>query len=77
MMMESSPVAPLEVAQAEFLLEFQVIALDAPATHCGVNHRLPTHIRREVAEPAVSRRIGGARPLDDQPLLGARLVSNG
>ena len=74
-MMEPSPVAPLEVAQAEFLFEFEVVALDAPTAHRGVNHRLPTHIGGDVAEPVVRGLIGIARPFDEQPLLGARPIA--
>src|SRR6266478_4821197 len=70
-MMESAPPAPLVVAEAEFLLEVLIVALDAPAQLGLIGHG-PTRDRgRQGGEPV----FGGFRlafgPLDQEPLLGA------
>ena len=55
-MMKASPVATLEVAQPQLLLEFLIVALDLSASHHGVDHVLPRHVRGQVTEPVMRRR---------------------
>ncbi len=72
-MMESSPRAPLEMAQPQLLLERQVIALHDPAVLGQRDQLDQRRLGRQVRQPVLGRLRGPARPLRQQPQLGVRL----
>jgi hypothetical protein len=67
--MKAPPVATFVMPQSEFLLQFLVVTLNAPATHHRVRPLWPGHARWQVAEPVVCGLLGAFHPFDDQPLL--------
>src|SRR3989442_11061167 len=67
MVMKATPPAPLEVIEPQLILEFLIIALDAPAQF-GEAHELGDRRRRRQSREPILRGLGGAaRPLDQQP----------
>src|SRR2546422_4070240 len=69
MVMKATPPAPLEVIEPQLILEFLIIALDAPAQF-GEAHELGDRRRRRQSREPILRGLGGAaRPLDQQPLF--------
>src|SRR5262252_11073359 len=71
-MMEASPSAPLEVAEPNLLLEFLIVALDAPAQLGKIDEAPKADARRQRREPIFGRLGFAPRPLDQQPLLDQR-----
>ena len=70
-MMETHPASPLVVRETELLLEFLVVALDAPA-HLGYEDQLlPGGVARTGREEVLGRFGLAFRPFDQQPFLGA------
>src|SRR6478609_3221317 len=53
--MKAAPTASLEMAQAEFLLEFLIIALDAPAQFCESHEFLDCRFSRQCAQEVLGR----------------------
>src|ERR1700753_2359036 len=74
MMMKAWPSSPFKVAEANFLLEFLIIAFDAPAQFGGVDQIAERNIFWQGRQPIFGRRILSLGPFDQQPLLG-RLLS--
>src|SRR6266481_1074572 len=73
--MKPSPVPSFKVTQSKFLLQFLVVALDAP-TQLRRTHQLAHAARRrEVGEPVLGRLLLCLGPLDQQPLFVARLAA--
>lgn len=68
--MESDPSPSLEVAEPDFLLEFEIIALDAPPHHRDVDEPVERDVARQCREPELRRLRLVFRPLDQQPFLG-------
>src|SRR6266571_2711119 len=68
-MMEAAPAAPLEVPEPDLLLEFLIVALDAPAQLGKIDQLFEADIRRERREPVFGRRGFVLGPLDQQPLF--------
>ena len=67
--MEAPPTAPLEVAEANFLLEFSVILFDPPAAFGRGDDVLEGRLARQGDQP-IANRIGGPdRPLEQQRLF--------
>src|SRR5438093_2967625 len=71
-MVEAPPAPPFEVIQPQLVLQLLVVPLDPPAQHgepdqIGARGRL-----RQRGQPILDRGGFGARPLDEQPLFGAR-----
>ncbi len=68
MVVKAAPVSALEVVEREFLFEFLVIALDAPATLDGVDQLRARDVRWQRAEKV----FGGLGltfwSFDEQPL---------
>ncbi len=76
-MMEATPTTAFVVTEADFLFEFEIVALDAPA-HLGlIDHALERDVGRQRAEPVVIRFGLALRPLDQQPLLWRRFIPPG
>ena len=71
--MKAAPAASLEVSQAEFLLELQVVALDAPAQFGEINQTGKADILWQRRQPILGRLGLALRPLDQQPLLRSRI----
>ena len=76
-MMEAAPAAALVVPEPEFLLEFLVIALDAPAQFRRIDQALEGDVLREGREPVLVGSRLSLRPFDEEPFLGARLPARG
>src|ERR1700710_1179049 len=68
---KAAPAAPLEMPQAEFLLELLVIALNTPAQFCESHEFLDWRISRQRTEEVLGRLNFCLGPLDEQPLLRA------
>ena len=58
-MMESPPASPLEVSQAEFALQFLVVAFDAPSQLDDVDENHERHVLGQGREPVFGRLRGG------------------
>src|SRR5881227_1636240 len=58
MMMKAAPVAALEVAKAELLLEFLIVPLDPPARLGDPHETFERGAPREVGEPVLGWRGG-------------------
>ena len=67
--MEAAPAAPFEVAEPDLLLEFLIVALDAPAQLGEVDEFAEADVGWQGRQPVFGR-LGFARgPLDQQPFL--------
>src|SRR3954454_2912860 len=66
---ESAPSPSLKVPKPEFLLEFLVIALDAPAQLGDVDQLLEGDVDRKVGGAVLGWGFLVARPIDQQPLF--------
>jgi len=71
-MMESPPASPLEMSQAEFALQFLVVAFDAPAQLDDVDESRKRHVLGQGREPVFGWLRLALRPLDDEPFDGMR-----
>src|SRR5207247_11315861 len=61
--------------QAELVLQFLVIALDAPTQFRQAHQLRQRRLGRHRGKPELGRRRFVAGPFDEQPLLGVRLVA--
>src|SRR6516162_10736593 len=68
-MVEAAPASPLEVAKADLLFEFVVVALNAPAQLGGVDQLTESNVRRKRREPIFGGCFLVLRPFDQQPFL--------
>src|SRR3989442_15965706 len=68
MVMKASPAPAFEVIQADLLLEFLVVAFDAPAEFRQSDELFAWRVGRQSGEPGLGGGRLAARPLDDQPL---------
>ena len=69
-MVESSPASPLEMSQAEFALQFLVVAFDAPSQLDDVDENRERHVLGQGREPVFGRLRLALRPFDDEPFDG-------
>ena len=67
--MEAPPTPPLEVAEANFLLEFSVILFDPPAAFGGGDDVVEGRMARQGDQPIANRIRGSDRPLEQQRLF--------
>ena len=72
-MMESPPASPLEVSEAEFALQFLVVAFDAPAQLDDVDENLERRVLGQGREPVFGRLRLALWPFDDEPFDGMGL----
>jgi hypothetical protein len=72
--MEAAPPAPFIITEAELLLELLIIALDPPAQFCQVYQPVEGDILGQGGQRILGRLGFSFRPLDQQPLFGARLA---
>ena len=70
---KAAPTASLEMAEAEFLFEFLVVALDPPAQLGHAHQFLERSGRRQGTQEVFGRFGFVTRPLDQQPLFGVGL----
>ena len=77
MVVEPAPPAPLIITKPEFLLQLLIIALDPPSQLCEINQTFEGDILWQSGKPILGRRGFSLRPLDQQPLFGARLGQQG
>jgi hypothetical protein len=66
-MVEATPSTPFEVAEPNLLLEFLIIALDAPAQFGDVDETAQGDVLWQGRKPVFSRLVLALRPLDQQP----------
>lgn len=66
-MVETSPAPPFELSEAEFTLQFFVVALDTPAQLDDVNESFERHIFGQGGEPVLCRLRVALGPFDHQP----------
>src|ERR1700682_2594908 len=69
MMMEATPAAALEMVEPEFVLEFLIVTLDAPAQLRQAHECSEGRRRRHGREPVLRGRSLPAGPFDQQPLF--------
>src|SRR5215469_13864427 len=77
MVMETAPPAPLIIAEAEFLLQLLIVALDAPAQLDEIDQTLKADLLGQCGKPIFGRLGVVLQPLDQQPLFGAWLAQLG
>src|SRR6516225_11475308 len=75
MVMKATPTASFEMPQAEFLLEFLIVALDDPALFGQQNQTTKRDGCRQIGQPVLCRLLLLPRPFDQQPLLGMRFFA--
>ena len=66
-MMESSPASPFEMGEAEFALQFFIVALDAPAQFDRVDENFERRVFRQGRKPVFRGLRLALGPFDDQP----------
>ena len=66
------PGTPLEVVQAQAVLEVAVVVLDAPADLGRTDQVGDRGVGRQVGQPVIGRRLDAVRPFDQQPAVGPR-----
>ena len=71
-MMESLPASPFEMSQAEFALQFLVVAFDAPSQLDDVAENRERHILGQGREPVFGWLRLALRPFDDETFDGMR-----
>jgi hypothetical protein len=69
-MVEAGPSSALIVAKAQFLLEFQLIALDQPAQLGQKDQPIDWGVGRQVRQPELCRLRFVMWPFGEQPVLG-------
>ena len=67
--MESAPPAPLEMPEPDLLLEFLIVAFDAPAQLCEVDQTTEGDAFGKGREPIFGRLLLFLGPLDQQPFF--------
>src|SRR5271168_3642590 len=65
--MESSPASSFEMGEAEFALEFLIVAFDAPAQFGGIDENFDRSVFGQGREPVFGRLALAFEPLDQQP----------
>ena len=65
--MESSPASSFEMGEAEFALEFLIVAFDAPAQFRGIDENFDRSVFGQGREPVFGRLALVFGPLDQQP----------
>src|ERR1035441_10110506 len=68
MVVEAAPSSPFEMSQPDLLLEFLIVALDAPAQLGDVDQLAEGDVFRKGREPVFGRLVLALRPLDQATL---------
>src|SRR4051812_21476914 len=74
-MMKAAPVTAFVVTKTDLLLEFQVVALDAPAHLYGGHQIVERDVSGQGAQMIVNGLVFAFRPFDEKPFLGTRLIA--
>src|SRR5437879_13464481 len=74
-MMEAAPATPFEMSEPDLLLEFLIVALDAPAQLGAVDQTMEGNVLRKRREPGLGRLLLALGPLDQQPFFRAALAA--
>jgi hypothetical protein len=69
---EAAPSAAFEMSEPDLLLEFLIVAFDAPAQFGNIDKRRKLDVFRHGREPLFGRLLLALGPLDQQPFLWAR-----
>ena len=69
---KTSPTPPLEMAEPDFLLQFEIVAFDAPAHFRRVHEMRERDGFIQCRKPKFRRRFFIFWPFDQQPFLGNR-----
>ena len=72
-MVETAPAAPFEMAEADFLLEVLIVALDAPAQLGRIDQIGEGNVFRQGRQPGFGRSRVALGPFDRQPFLRSQL----
>ena len=79
--MKATPTAPLEMRKPDLLLEFLIIALDAPAQLRAIDQAIEGDVVGERRKPVFGRLGLTLRPLDQQrfrrPWISALIIAMG
>src|SRR4051794_19973540 len=67
--MKAAPAPSLKVTQADLLLEFLIIPLNAPAQFRPIGELREADVLRQGREPVLGRLFLAFRPFDQAPLL--------
>ena len=73
-MMKATPIAPFVMTKSDFLLEFQIVTLDAPAHLDGGHELRERDVRRQGGQEIASRFAFAFGPLDEQPFFLAGAI---
>jgi hypothetical protein len=71
-MMKAAPAAALVMAKADFLLEFLIVALDAPAHHGEIDKIAERHFPVDGCQPVFGGLSLALGPFDERCLLPKR-----
>lgn len=72
--MEASPSSPLEVPEADFLLQFLIIAFDTPSKLGDVDHAGECDVLGKRGQRIFGWLLFALGPLDQQPFFGPRII---
>src|SRR5258706_3218762 len=75
MMVKPAPAASFKMAKPHFLFQILIIAFDHPASFSRRHQILEGDVFWQCREPVARWFIFTCRPFDQQPFLGARLVT--
>src|ERR1700755_2468599 len=73
--MEATPSAAFEVSEAGLLLEFLIVAFDAPAQLGETHQTMERNVLGQRREPVFGRLLLAFGPLDQQPFFRSALAS--
>src|ERR1700756_88644 len=71
-MVEAAPPAPFIIAEAEFLLELLIIALDPPSQLCQIDQTIEGGLFGQGGKPILGRLGFVFRPLDQKPFFSTQ-----
>ena len=75
MVMKTAPTAPFEMVQSELLLEFLIVALDAPPQFRHPHQFLERRAGRERGQKILDRLCFVLGPFDEQPFFRAQCAA--
>src|SRR6202161_4367876 len=77
MVVEASPSAAFVMSPPEFLLEFLIVALDAPAQLGQIDQAFECDVRGQRGEPVFGWFLLALGPFDQEPFFGMRPAAMG
>ena len=73
--MKAAPTSAFVMTEADFLFEFLVVALDAPAPFCLGDECGERHVGGQGGKPVFGRLGLAVGPSDEEPFFGPRLAA--